>query len=121
MIQVLTNPDGRRALVIKLPCRRKNNGLLVENLVLSNRTKFALLRAGVVQTAELLTLGKDEISTYRNIGAGAIKEIQAALKTHKLSLPESGTHYRAPWNRHHVDRYAKFLPRMIEDTANLLQ
>ncbi|HEY4521699.1 MAG TPA: DNA-directed RNA polymerase subunit alpha [Candidatus Paceibacterota bacterium] len=60
----------------------------IENLKISQRTKNALLDAGIVNTSELALKSADEILSMDGVGEKAVTEIKKALKSSGLSLRE---------------------------------
>ena len=61
---------------------------LIENLKLSQRTKNALLNAGIINASELALKSVDEILSMDGVGEKAVTEIKKALKSLGLSLRE---------------------------------
>jgi hypothetical protein len=64
-------------------------GQAVSELELSLRTINALQRAGFAHLEDLAGLDAKQLEELPNIGAGAIREIEAALARHGLDLPFS--------------------------------
>ncbi|MEK7503263.1 MAG: DNA-directed RNA polymerase subunit alpha [Patescibacteria group bacterium] len=60
----------------------------VESLKLSQRTKNALMEAGIKSSEELAQKSADEILSIEGIGAKAVTEVKKALKSVGLSLRE---------------------------------
>lgn len=60
----------------------------IEALKLSQRTKNALLEAGIKSSEELAKKSEDEILSMEGIGAKAVTEVKKALKSVGLSLRE---------------------------------
>lgn len=58
----------------------------IENLKISQRTKNALLGAGISTLLELSTKSENEILSMEGVGAKAVNEIKKALKSVGLSL-----------------------------------
>lgn len=77
---------GRRAVFSKSESGAEIGG--VESLKLSQRTKNAILEAGIKTAEELAQKSADEILSIEGVGAKAVMEIKKALKTVGLALRE---------------------------------